>query len=85
VVAVDGLSNLTRAFWILVVGAVALYAFFLVMGAMTPADHPLLAAGVVVLGLLLVVHLFRVRRAMHDHAHDDEMRELHKLRETRGF
>jgi hypothetical protein len=27
----------------------------------------------------------RVRRAMRDHAHDDEMRELHKLRESRGF
>jgi hypothetical protein len=36
-------------------------------------------------GISLAVHLVRVRRAMRDHAHDDEMRQLHKLRESRGF
>jgi hypothetical protein len=40
---------------------------------------------VIALALALAVHLVRVRRAMRDHAHDDEMRELHKLRESRGF
>jgi hypothetical protein len=59
--------------------------FFVVIGALSPGDHPWVTAGAIVLAVLLAVHLVRVSRAMHDHAHDDEMRELHKLRETRGF
>jgi hypothetical protein len=85
VVAVEGLSTATRAFWTLAVGVVALYAFFLVIGALSPGDHPWVTAGAIVLAVLLAVHLVRVSRAMHDHAHEEELRELHKLRETRGF
>jgi uncharacterized membrane protein len=85
VVAVDALSNLSRAFWTLVVGAVVLYAFFALMGALTPADHVLPTAIVAVLIVLLGVHLIRVRHAMQKHSNEAEMRELHKLRERRGF
>jgi steroid 5-alpha reductase family enzyme len=79
------LTTFGNVFWVVIMGVVALYAFFLVMGAVTPADQALLTAGVLVLAAALVVHLIRVRRAMHEHGHEDELRELHKMRETRGF
>jgi membrane protein DedA with SNARE-associated domain len=82
---VQALTRFSSAFWVVVIGVVALYAFFVVMGALAPSDHVLITAGVIALAIALAVHLVRVRRAMRDHAHDDEMRELHKLRESRGF
>ena len=79
------LARVTRAFWILVIGVIGLYGFFLVMGALSPADQPWLTLAVVVLATLLLVHLVRVRHAMHEPGHEAEMRELHKMRERRGF
>jgi 4-amino-4-deoxy-L-arabinose transferase-like glycosyltransferase len=79
------LTRFTNVLWVVIIGVVALYAFFVVMGALAPSDQLLLSLGVIALAVALAVHLVRVRRAMRDHAHDDEMRELHKLRESRGF
>ncbi|MGH2992290.1 MAG: hypothetical protein ACRDL1_01995 [Solirubrobacterales bacterium] len=79
------LTGLSNVFWVVIVGVVALYAFFIVMGALSPGDQLVLTGIVVVMAAAFVVHLVRVRRAMHDHEHEAEMRELHKMRETRGF
>ncbi|MGH2963265.1 MAG: hypothetical protein ACRDL3_13890 [Solirubrobacterales bacterium] len=79
------LSGLRSVFWVVVIGVVALYAFFLVMGALSPGDQLVITGIVVVLAAALAVHLIRVRSAMRRHEHEGEMRELHKLRETRGF
>ena len=79
------MDRLANAFWTLVVGAVALYAFFMAMGAVSPTDLVWLTALVAVLAVLLVVHLARVHRLMSEHGHETEMREVHKWRERRGF
>jgi multisubunit Na+/H+ antiporter MnhC subunit len=55
------------------------------MGALSPADQVVLTAIVVALAVALAVHLVRVRHAMHEPGHEAELRELHKMRETRGF
>jgi uncharacterized membrane protein len=79
---VDRLSN---AFWTLVVGAIVLYAFFVAMGALSPTDLFWLTGLMLVLAVLLLVHLARMHRLMSEHGHDEQMREVHKWRERRGF
>jgi hypothetical protein len=83
--SVQTLAGLSKLLWIVIIGVVGLYAFFIMMGALSPADQVLITAGVVALAVALAVHLVRVRRAMHEPGHEAELRELHKLRETRGF
>jgi NhaP-type Na+/H+ or K+/H+ antiporter len=85
VIPVRTLAGLSNVFWVAIIGVVALYAFFVAMGALSPGDQLWLTLIVVVLAVLLAVRQMRVRRAMHEHGHEDEMRELHRLRETRGF
>jgi uncharacterized membrane protein YqjE len=85
VIPVRTLAGLSNVFWVVIIGVVALYVFFIVMGALSPADQLVLTGIVVLLAVALAVHLVRVRRAIHDHEHEAEMRELHKMRETRGF
>jgi hypothetical protein len=82
---VRALAELSKFLWVVIIGVVALYAFFIVMGALSPADQLVLTAIVVALAAALAVHLVRVRRAMDEPGHEAEMRELHKMRETRGF
>jgi membrane protein implicated in regulation of membrane protease activity len=79
------LAELSKFLWVVIIGVVALYAFFIVMGALSPADQLVLTAIVVALAAALAVHLVRVRRATDEPGHEAEMRELHKMRETRGF
>lgn len=79
------LAGLSKLLWVVIIGVVGLYAFFIVMGALSPADQVVLTAAVVALAVALGVHLARVRRAMHEPGHEAELRELHKMRETRGF
>jgi len=81
----DTIGRLANAFWVLVVGAVVLYAFFAVMGAISPTDLVWLTVVVGVLAIVAVVHFVRVRRALQDHRHDETARELHGWRERRGF
>jgi hypothetical protein len=81
----QALAGLSKLLWVVVIGVVGLYAFFILMGALSPADQVVITAAVVALAVALGVHLVRVRRAMHEPGHEAELRELHKLRETRGF
>ena len=81
----QALAGLSRLLWVVIIGVVGLYAFFIVMGALSPADQVVLTAIVVALAVALALHLVRVRRAMHEPGHEAELRELHKMRETRGF
>ena len=81
----QALAGLSRLLWVVIIGVVGLYAFFIVMGALSPADQVVLTAIVVALAVALALHLVRLRRAMHEPGHEAELRELHKMRETRGF
>ena len=78
-------AGMSKVLWVVIIGVVGLYVFFIVMGALSPADQVVLTAIVVALAVALAVHLVRVRRAMHEPGHEAELRELHKMRETRGF
>jgi len=82
---IETVGRLSNLFWVLVIGAVVLYAFFAVMGAISFTDLVWLTALIGVLGILAVVHFIRLRRALSDHEHDEMARKLHSWRERRGF
>jgi hypothetical protein len=79
------LGTLINVFWSLSVGAIGLYLFFLVMGAIAPGDLLWMTIGAATLAVLSIIHFIRVRRALEDHKHDDLARTVHRMRERRGF
>ena len=81
----ETVGRLSNVLWVLVIGAVVLYAFFAVMGAISFTDLVWLTALIGVLGILAVVHFIRLRRALSDHERDEMARKLHSWRERRGF
>lgn len=75
----------SRAFWILAIGVVALFAFFVLMGGFSPGDVIVLSAAVAGLIVAFVIHAIRVNHDLHEHGHEALMHELHRMRERRGF
>jgi uncharacterized membrane protein len=73
-------QTLRELFWILALGALMVFAFFLLLGALDPAEVAGLTIGVCVLAALWVVHAWLGRRSASEH---DE--RLIRARERRGF
>jgi hypothetical protein len=70
-----------EAFWVLALGVILVYAFFLVLGAITPGDVVPLSA---VVGLLIVLYAVRTWwQSRHAVGGRDE--RLTSARERRGF
>jgi membrane protein YdbS with pleckstrin-like domain len=76
---------LWNALWIIALGLVVLWAFFLVMGAVSLGDPVWVTVVMGTLAVLAAIHFVHVRRLLGDHAHDDIARRVHMLRERRGF
>jgi uncharacterized membrane protein len=73
------------AFLTLSILLVALYAFGLLLGMYTLGETEWVAILMVVLGTWFAIHQWRVSRALKSHEHEDLARELHRMREKRGF
>jgi hypothetical protein len=73
-------QTIRELFWILALGALIVFAFFLVLGALNPSEVVGLTIGVCVLALLWVVHAWVGRK--HAGEHDER---LVRARERRGF
>lgn len=82
---VEWATGLRNAFWIVSLGLVAMWAFFLVMGAFEPNDPLWVTIVIGVLGIATLVHFVHMRRMLADHEHHDVARSVHRLRERRGF
>jgi hypothetical protein len=78
-------SDLLKFLWASCVGAVALFAFFAVMGGFAPGDVLWLTLIVAFLGAMFVIHQVRVNRELHEHGGDSMTREVQRIRERRGF
>jgi membrane protein implicated in regulation of membrane protease activity len=76
--------RLTILFWVLVLAYLGFYAYFLVMGV-SPGEVAVFTVVAVVLVVLFAAHLRRQRRTMREHGHEDELRDVHRYRERRGF
>jgi hypothetical protein len=84
----DAIGKATTAFWLLALGWVGFYVYFVVIGFFSPGEVVALGIGTAAFAVACVVHAVRVRRAMRDHghsAHEQMMRALHREREVRGF
>jgi len=70
-----------EAFWVIALGVIACYVFFLALGAFAPGDVVALTVAVVVLAALWFLHAWAHRR------HEQEGRDprLTAARERRGF
>jgi len=74
------LASLSDTFWILVLAVVALFAFFVALGAFSPGEVVALTLVVIVLAVLWVAHA--VWDSRHRDAHDPA---VIRARERRGF
>jgi fatty acid desaturase len=80
------MSGVLNFLWALCVGAVALFAFFAVMGGFAPGDVLWLTLIVAFLAALFVIHQLRVSHELHEHEEDDPLiRQVQRIRERRGF
>lgn len=80
------LGHLRLSFWLLMLGAVVLYAFFVFIAAIPVAEVLGLTAVVAVLAALITVHNLRVRTELADPGGDPRVRRsLNRQRERRGF
>jgi uncharacterized membrane protein (DUF485 family) len=74
------LHTLNQTFWVLVLGVICLFVFFLIVGAITPAGAVGLSLAVLVLVVLWVVHA--MWQARHRSGRDEA---AIRARERRGF
>jgi len=76
----SGWESVSALLWVLVLGVVALYAFFVALGAFSPVDAIPLSALIAVLVVLYGWHAWR-----EGHRSDGTDPELLRARERRGF
>jgi hypothetical protein len=79
------LGTFGSALLTLAAGFVALFVFFAVLGAFSPAETIAVSIVAALLALAFAVHLYRVRHALSDRGGTDLHRTLNMLRERRGF
>jgi hypothetical protein len=85
VVALRTIGKVSGVFWASCVGAVALFAFFVALQAISPTEVLWLTIAVAILATMCVVHFMRVRRALDEHEQDQFRRMVNAFRERRGF
>ncbi len=74
-------ATLREIFWVVDLAVLALFVFFLALGAFGIGDSAVLTALIGVLGIAYVVHVILMRR--HDDGHHEAA--LARDRERRGF
>lgn len=79
------LAESRLAFLTLSILLVALYAFGLLVGMYSLGETYWIAILMAVLGSIFALHQWRVARALRGHEHEELAREVHKMRERRGF
>jgi hypothetical protein len=71
--------------WALCLGCIALFAFFIATGSITPAEVPWLTIAVGVLAIAFSLHAIQVSHVLRGSRSGETMRVLNRLRERRGF
>lgn len=79
------LAHSRLAFLTLSILLVALYAFGLLIGMYSLSETLWIAILMVVLGAIFAVYQWRLSRALRGHEHEELAREVHRMREKRGF
>lgn len=79
------LTQSRLAFLTLAILLVALYAFGLLIGMYSLGETFWIALVMIVLGAMFAVHQWRISRALQGHEHEELARDVHRMREKRGF
>ena len=79
-------GRLRLSFWLIAIGAVVLYVFFIVLAAIPPREVAGLSLVMGALAALVVIHNLRVESELADPGGDPRLRRsLNAQRERRGF
>jgi membrane protein implicated in regulation of membrane protease activity len=73
-----------ESFWLLALGVIAVFGFFLLLGAVSPGDVKGLTIAVAVLLVLFLLRIIAQRRAGAQAALEERKMQVHD-RERRGF
>ena len=80
------IGSLRLSFWIVVIGTVVLYGFFVILATISPGEVAALSAIVAFLGAIFTVRNLRLAAELADRGGDPQLRRtLNKSRERRGF
>lgn len=80
------LGHLRLSFWLCALGAVVLYAFFVVVATISPAQVAGVTAVMAVLAALITIRNMRLNGELADPGGDPRLRRAqNRLRERRGF
>lgn len=80
------LVRLRLSLWLLALGAIVLYAFFVTLATIPPAKVAALTIVTLVLAALILVRNLRIASELSDRGGDPRIRRaLNKQRERRGF
>ncbi len=80
------LGRLSLSFWLVALGAVVLYVFFVALAAIPPHEIAGLSIAMGALAGLIVIHNLRVESELADPGGDPRVRRaLNRQRERRGF
>jgi hypothetical protein len=80
------LRNLRLSFWIVVIGIVVLYGFFVVLASVPPGQVVAATAVVATLAAIFTLRNLRLAAELADRGGDPHLRrDLNRMRERRGF
>jgi hypothetical protein len=80
------LGRLRLSFWIVVVGAIALYVFFMTVAAISPAEVAGVTIAVAAMTTVFTLRSLRLASELADRGGDPRLRRnLNRIRERRGF
>jgi hypothetical protein len=86
VAAVEVLGRLRLSFWLVVVGAVVLYVFFVSLAEIPVAEVAGVTAVVAAIATAFTIRNLRVARELADRGGDPRARRaINRMRERRGF
>ena len=79
-------GRLRLSFWLVSLGAIVLYVFFIALAAIPPREVAGVTIAMAVLAALVVIHNLRVESELADPGGDPRLRRsLNAQRERRGF
>jgi hypothetical protein len=80
------IGHLRLSFWIVVIGSVVLYGFFILLATIPPGQVAAVTAVVVALAAIFTVRNVRLAAEVADRGGDPHLRRaLNRIRERRGF
>jgi hypothetical protein len=80
------IGNLRLSFWIVVIGMVVLYGFFVILATIPPGEVAAMTAVMISLAAVFTLRNVRLAAELADRGGDPHLRRsLNKIRERRGF